>query len=64
MGHGGRQDPSSPGKEKLLYPILKQLPQLQVERGDHKVERARDIADKFQSDISESDHNIIEERIT
>ncbi len=69
MGSGSGQDPPSnasggPGKDKILYPILKQLPPLQVKRGDHKLERAREITREFQSDISESDHNTIKERIT
>ena len=69
MSSNSRQDPPSnasagPGKNNPLYPILKQFPPLQVKRGDHKLERAREITREFKSDISESDHNTIEARIT
>jgi hypothetical protein len=69
MGSSSRQDSSSnasgsPGKDKLLYPILKLFPPLQEQRGDHKLEQARELAHELESDISESDRGIIEERIT
>jgi hypothetical protein len=54
---------TSPGKDKLLYPILKLFAPLQEQRGDHKLDRAREITHEFESDISENDRDIIEERI-
>ncbi len=68
MGSTSRQDSSSnasasPGKDKFLYPILKLLPPLQEQRGDHKLEQACEIARELESDIPESDRKIIKERI-
>jgi hypothetical protein len=48
----------------LLDSIVKQLPSSQLERGDRKLERARVIADEFESVISQNDRNLIDERIT
>jgi len=46
-----------------LDSIVKQLPSSQLERGDRKLERARDLADEFESVVSQNDRNLIEERI-
>jgi len=43
--------------------MVKQLPSSQLERGDRKLERARDLADEFESVVSQNDRNLIEERI-
>ena len=48
---------------KLAYSVEKQLPSLQVKRGDRKLERALEIAHAFESVISESELNIIKERV-
>jgi hypothetical protein len=68
MGSTNRQDPSSnasasPGKDKFLYPILKLFPPLQEQRGDHKLEQACEIARELESDISESDRQVMKEKI-
>lgn len=46
-----------------LDSMVKQLPSSQLERGDRKLERARDLADEFESVVSQNDRNLIEERI-
>jgi hypothetical protein len=46
-----------------LDSVVKQLPSSQLERGDRKLERARDLADEFESVVSQNDRNLIEERI-
>jgi hypothetical protein len=43
--------------------MVRQLPSSQLERGDRKLEQAREIADEFGSVISQNDRNLIEERI-
>jgi hypothetical protein len=48
---------------KLAYSVEKQLPSLQVKRGDRKLERALEIAHEFESVISESEHNVIKEKV-
>lgn len=49
--------------DKFLTSVVKQLPSSQLKRGDQKLERASEIAHEYESVISESDQNIIGERI-
>jgi hypothetical protein len=68
MSSSSGQDPSSnasasPGKNKLLYPILRLFTPLQEQQGDHMLEQACEIACELESDIPESDRNTIKERI-
>ena len=47
-----------------LESVVKQLPSSQLERGDRKLERARELADEFESVISQNDRSLIDERVT
>ena len=68
MSLSGHEDiPSAsraPFTIRLLDTIVRQLPSSQLKLGDENLERARDIAVEFESVIGQSDHSIIEERIT
>jgi len=44
--------------------MVKMLPSSQEKRGDQKLERARELALEYQSVLSQSDRNAIEQRIT
>jgi hypothetical protein len=50
-------------ESKFLDSVVKLLPSSQLKRGDKKLERAREIVNEFRSVTSESDRNVIEERI-
>ena len=67
MSSGGHQDiPPTLGSliaNKFLDSMANQFPSSQLKRGDLKLIRAREIAHGYESVISESDQNIIEERI-
>jgi len=49
---------------KLLDSVAKQLPSSQEKRGDQKLDSARELAEEFESVITQEDRNIIEEKIT
>ena len=49
---------------KFLDSVAKQLPSSQEKRGDQKLDRARELAEEFESVITQQDRTIIEERIT
>lgn len=49
---------------KFLDSVAKQLPSSQEKRGDQKLDSAREIAEEFESVITQRDRNIIEEKIT
>jgi hypothetical protein len=48
----------------MLDSVKKMLPSQQEKRGDQKIEKAREIAQEFGDVISQTEHQIIEERIT
>jgi hypothetical protein len=52
------------GNSGFLHTISRQFPPSQVKRGGHDLERARKTTRESKSDLSESDRNIIEERMT
>jgi hypothetical protein len=49
---------------KLFESVAKQTPSSQEKRGDQKLDRAREIAEEFESVITQEDRNVIEARIT
>jgi len=49
---------------RLIDSFVKMLPSQQEKRGDKKLETTREIAQEFGDVISQTDHQIIEERIT
>ncbi len=49
---------------KFFDSVAKQLPSSQEKRGDQKLDRAREMAEEFESVITQQDRNVIEERIT
>src|SRR5205807_2169171 len=64
-GHEDIPSPSGiPFTIKLLDTIVRQLPSSQPKLGDQDLERAHEIAVEFESVIGQTDHSIIEERIT
>ncbi|KAI9509440.1 hypothetical protein F5148DRAFT_753521 [Russula earlei] len=50
--------------DKLLDALAKQLPSSKEKRGDRKLELARDLAVEYETVISQSDRDVINERIT
>jgi len=67
MSSSGHQDiPPTLGSliaNKFLNSVAKQFPSSQQKRGDQKLERARETAHEYESVISESDQNVVKERI-
>ena len=49
---------------KLIDPFVKMFPSQQAKRGDQKLETVREIAQEIGDVISQTDRQIIEERIT
>ena len=49
---------------RLIDAVVKRLPSQQEKRGDQKLEKARELDEEFGNVISQTDHQIIEERIT
>jgi hypothetical protein len=57
--------PTASGSAPITSKLLESLaPSSPLSRGDHKLERAREIAQEFEHVISEHDRFIIEEKIT
>ena len=48
---------------RLIHTVWDQLPWLQTRRGDRKLDQTRKITNEYESIISRSDRQIIEERI-
>jgi len=57
-------NPSAVITSRLMDTVVKRLPSQQEKRGDQKLEAARGIAQEFGDVISQTDHQVIEERIT
>jgi hypothetical protein len=49
---------------RLLDTLVAISPLAQEKRGDHKLDRARELAQEFEPVISENDRDILQDRIT
>ena len=49
---------------RLIDTVVKSFPSQNKKRGDQELQKAREIAQEFGDVISQSDHQITEERIT
>jgi hypothetical protein len=58
------RDPSAIITSRIIDSFVKVLPSQQEKRGDQKLDKTRGIAQEFGDVISQTDHQVIEERIT